>query len=236
MVLGSAVHKALAWFYRCLHDGEAEPAIDKLVSIAGASISKAVASDPPVLFADGEDGGTLVDEATRLLTAFLAQGYRPAKVVAVEVPFSLPLVHPETGEALPYEEHVVGAIDLVAEDQDGGVVVLDHKITGRVDKTKTERPDMQMAIYSYAARELFGADSVTLRYQDVVRTKSAKVVLQDVQRVPRDEAEGIEAVASGLELIHAAVGSPGGKTLMGRRRSWRCGDCGWRTRCARDRT
>ncbi len=236
LILGSAMHKALAVFYGALKARAAEPGLDQLVGVAGAAISKAVASDPPILFDDGGDAEALVNEATRLLGAFLEQGYRPAQVVGVEVPFALELTHPETGEALGFEERIVGAMDLVVADEHDNVTVVDHKVASRADSQKAERPDLQMALYSWAAKQMFGVDKVGLRYQDILRTKTAKVVLQDVQRVAHDEAEGIEAAVAGLVLIHSAVGRRDGKWLMARRRSWKCKDCGWRRQCAGDRT
>ena len=227
LILGSAMHKSLALFYRCLRDGEAEPTLDTLVSVAGASIGQAVASKPPILFGAGEDPASLVTEASRVLGVFLEQGYRPDRIVGVELPFSLPLVHPVTGEVLGYEEQLVGAMDLVVEEA-GTIVVVDHKVVGRADKTKAERADLQMSLYAWAARQLFDADDVGLRYHNIVRTKTAKVQLQDIARVANDEVEGVEAAASGLAMIHAAVGRQDGKRLMGRRRSWRCKEYGLR--------
>jgi putative RecB family exonuclease len=235
MVLGSALHRALSAFYTLRVGGEPEPGLDKLVGIASSHIASTVVSEPPVLFADGEDPETLVTEATRLLRAFVEQAPRPTKVLGVEMPFSLPLVHPETGEVLPFEEHVVGAIDLLTEEHDGTVVVWDHKVVTRLDRQKAERPDLQLGLYAWAVRQTVAAKKVELRYQDIVRTKNAKVEVQTVARVPHDEAEAVEATAAGLHLVHAAVGRKSGKVLMGRRRSWRCADCGWRRRCEENR-
>ena len=129
MVLGTALHKALAFYYRSLQEGD-EASFEDLLGVANLSILKDVASTPGVLFRDGEDAETTVNEAKRLLDAFMEQGFRPAKVVAVEVPFGLPVVHPTTGEIMPYEERIIGAIDLIAEDG-GEVVVVDHKTAAK---------------------------------------------------------------------------------------------------------
>ncbi len=236
LVLGKALHSSLAMFYTAMMDGTPEPTIEELVGVAAAGIADALADTTPVLFADGEDGHALVEEAHRLLTAFLAHGYRPKRVVGVEVPFAVALTHPETGELLPFEEKLAGAIDLVAEDDDGRLVVVDHKITGRSDAQKTSLADLQMGVYGWVAAQLFDADEVVLRYQNVLRTKTARVELKDIQRTEHEAAEAIEAVASGLELVHVAVAHREGRRLMGRRRSWRCKECQWRRRCDGDRT
>ena len=234
IVLGKAVHEALALFYRGLRDGY-DVSLDELVDVATASILRAAEYDPPVLFRDDESAETIADLAARLLAVFVEDGYRPERVVAVEVPFGLPVIHPGTGEVMPYEERIVGAIDLIAEDG-GQVVVVDHKTAARTDQERAKRADLQMAVYSIAARDMLRIEQVELRYQNLVKTKIAKVGLQQIQRTEHDEAEAIDAVASGLELIHVAVAHPEGKRLMGRRRSWRCKECGYRRRCGEDRT
>ena len=125
---------------------------------------------------------------------------------------------------------------LLAQDANGVVEVIDHKICARLDRQKTKRPDLQMSLYAWVAKELFGTDKVALRYQDVVKTKVPKVVMQDIQRASNDEVEAIEAVVGDLELVHIAVSHPNGKRILGRRRSWMCKDCGFRRHCAVDRT
>lgn len=234
IVLGSAIHEALAAFYRGLRDDD-PPGLETLLGVASASITSAIDSELPVLFREGDDEHSLRELAARLLEAFVREGFRPARVLAVELPFGLPVVHPETGEVLPYEERIVGAIDLIAEDADGTIVVVDHKTAARADKEKAKRADTQMSLYAIATKKLLGIDEPDLRYQNLIKTKTARVESQEISRGDRDETEAIEAVASGLELINLAVAHPNGKGLMGRRRSWRCKECSYRRRCGGER-
>ncbi len=235
LILGGAVHQALARFYSVLREEGVEPGLDDLTAVASAAIEKAVTSGPPILFGDAKDEEGLVQEADRLLNVFMEHGYRPEYIIGAEIPFSLPLSNPETGELLEYEERVVGAIDLVVEDDNGRIVVIDHKVVSRLDQQRARRADVQMGLYAAAARELFDTYECSLRYQNIVRTKSPKVVIQEIDRGPHDEVEGSEALASGLALIHVAITHPNGKQIMGRRRTWRCRDCSYRRRCAGDR-
>ncbi len=234
LVLGKAVHRALALHYRSLRDEERTPELNELVSIAGSVIVQAAASSPGVLYREGEDAGSLVEQASRMLTVFRDEGYRPVRVLAVELPFSTPLVHPRTGEVLAYDEHIVGAIDLVAEEAGGEVVVVDHKTVARSDAQRAHRVDVQMAVYSGVAKAHFAAESVRLRYQQLVKTKVAKVEMLEVKGEANDVAQSMEAVASAIEFIQVAVAHPRGKLLMGRRRSWKCRDCPSRRRCEGD--
>ncbi len=235
LVLGVAVHEALAVFYSAMRDGKDLPSTVDLARTAGASMERSAASGSAVAFAEGEGLDTLEARALGLLTAFMASGYRPQRVLAVEEPFALILSDPETGEVLPYEERVVGVIDLVAED-DGRVVVVDHKTAARSDRQKGERADTQMGFYSWAAKQILGEEEVELRYQNVIKTKVPKVEVQPIELQRQDEREAIEAAAGAIELIHVAITHPNGKRLMSRRRSWRCRECGYRRHCGEDRT
>jgi hypothetical protein len=228
LVLGKAIHRSLACFYMALKNGEPEPALAQLHGLASIHIAQAVADDVPVRFDEGEGPEELVDEAERLLRAFLVQGYRPARVLGVEEEFVLPVFDP-TGELLPFEESLVGAMDLVALTERGEVLVVDHKVRSRSAPSTSSLEDLQMALYAMVARLAFAEGrSVRLAHRELLRLKSPRVQLVDVGRGEGDEREADEAVQAGLALISAAVDQP---LLLGRRRSWRCRDCGYRRPC-----
>jgi CRISPR/Cas system-associated exonuclease Cas4 (RecB family) len=231
MVLGSACHRALARFYEALRDGEPEPALDELVGIAQAAIEEAGAGPVPILFDDEGDIGALKAESARLLEAFMASAYRPDRVLAVEEPFAIPLVDLETGE-VPYPELLAGVFDLVVEEEGGDVLVLDHKF-GKRRPQQVEEGDLQLGLYSLAAREVFHLEKAPrVGHQIVLRTKIAKVeiALRNVEEAELRESG--EAAMSALELIRVAVDHPAPERLLGRRRSWRCSGCAYRTRCS----
>ena len=232
MLLGTAVHKALAEFYACLKNNRPEPNLDTLVCLAGTSIAATVVGDIPIKFDDGEDPTDLVKEAERVLEAFLRDPFRPHKILGVELRVSLALAHPDTGES-PYEEALTAIFDLVIEDEAGVVYVIDHKITARFAPPKSTRFDLQLGLYAFAATELFpSTEPVRLAHHVLVRAKTPRVEVVDIPRAKNDSAEAIEAAFSGLELIHVAVTHPEPLRLLGRHRSWRCGSCSYRRQCA----
>lgn len=230
LVLGIGVHRALAHFYRSLAQSGSEPDRDELIGVAASHIAKSTAGDAPIIFPEGGSAEALVEEAISLVDVFLEQGFRPDKIVAVEHAFALELHHPYTGEGYGFEEAVVGSMDLVAHHK-GRLLVVDHKVCGRRDRQKAERADVQMAIYSWAAKAIFGETVVDLAYQDLVSTKTPAVLLQHIGRHRGDELEAIELVVAGLRLVDVAVDAENGMSYFPRRRSWRCRDCGWATAC-----
>jgi hypothetical protein len=161
----------------------------------------------------------------------MASAYRPDRVLAVEEPFAIPLVDLETGE-VPYPELLAGVFDLVVEEEGGDVLVLDHKF-GKRRPQQVEEGDLQLGLYSLAAREVFHLEKAPrVGHQIVLRTKIAKVeiALRNVEEAELRESG--EAAMSALELIRVAVDHPAPERLLGRRRSWRCSGCAYRTRCS----
>lgn len=234
LVLGKAVHAALAVWFERLRDGAPEATLDELIAAAVTSIDEAKRDAVPISANDNDED--LAVEATRLLRAFMANPLRPARVLAVELPFQIAVPrHPITGESYALDESIAGVIDLVVEDADG-LLVIDHKV-GKRAPAIDGGIDLQLALYSLAADELFRPTKpVRLAHHVLVRTKVPRIEMREVARTPHDVAEALEAVASGVALIHAAVGHQRPLRLLGRHRSWRCGGCGYRRRCAGDRT
>ncbi len=239
LVLGKACHAALALFYERLRDGLPAATLDEMVAVAVASIDEAGRSSTPIA-RDDDDETDLAAEAERMLRAFiLSHPFQPKRVLGVELPFFLDAGqvarHPITGEQFAFEEGISGVLDLVIEDENG-IAVIDHKIC-KTRPALSGGIDLQLAIYALAAEELFRSDKpVRLFHHLLVRTKTPRIELREVPRSPHDVAEALEAVASGVELIHVAVGHPRPGRLLGRHRSWRCSGCGYRRRCAGDRT
>ena len=133
----------------------------------------------------------------------------PDRVLAVEQPFSIAVPHhPSTGEVFGFEEQISGVWDSVVEEADGCVAVIDHKVGKRAPVIE-QGFDLQLLVYALAAEEAFKPRRpVRIYHHAIVRTKTPKVELREVPRMPHDLDEAIESVTSGLTLVHAAVAHP----------------------------
>ena len=234
MVLGTAVHAALELFYRALMIGDAEPELKEMETVALEKVASEASGRIPIVYDEGEGVAELEAEARRVLQAFIAKPYRPTgKVLGVEVPFGLGLVDELTGEVL-HEEVVVGFFDLVVQDADSVVAVVDHKVTAKLAPPKSSELDVQLALYGWAGDQLYGALApVRLRHHVLVRgKKGVRCEVVDIPRSANDAREAFEGVCAGLELVHVIVQHPRPEQLLGRNRSWRCGGCAYRARCA----
>ncbi|PKN47815.1 MAG: hypothetical protein CVU59_01495 [Deltaproteobacteria bacterium HGW-Deltaproteobacteria-17] len=229
LVLGSAIHEAIAYHYNSLKQSGTEPAHTELVEVASAAIE--APQRAPISFKKGESLDSLKSQASAMLAAFLATGYRPGHILAVEYKFTIPLVNPFSGETLP--ECLLGTFDLV-EERNGHIVVTDHKTAARIDNEKVAAPDTQMALYSLAAKTLFDVDDVSLQYQFLTKTRDPAVTLQTIARhdQSREERGALTLAASASTIISLALSHDHPQLVLPKHRSWRCGGCGYRKICA----
>jgi hypothetical protein len=125
LVLDSAWHATIAEHLARSARHEHRP-IDELRQHLRDGIVHDVEADAvPVLFEEEEQNmGVVVDAAMRMLDVFLARLPVPDFVYGVEVPFSLGLVHPVTGETHPVP--LAGAMDAIVEEG-GHPVVLEFE-------------------------------------------------------------------------------------------------------------
>jgi len=115
------------------------------------------------------------------------------KAVAVELPFEIPLVNPQTGAPTPIW-NLAGVIDRIVELPDGRLALMEHKTTARdfapgADYWVRLHLDSQLSIYIIAARKL-GYDIQTILY-DVTR----RPLLRPYKATPEEDRKYTKAGA-----------------------------------------
>lgn len=181
------------------------------------------------LEAKGQDGIEAVrsfglDEYDEEVVLRLLMGHRwkweaePLEIVAVEIPFQLPLRNPETGAETPVWNRA-GKIDAIAKLPDGRLALVERKTTSEEidpgsDYWTRIRIDQQNIGYFLAAREL-GFDVQTIIY-DVVRKPSIQprqIPLLDEGglKIVLDETDTRVKTADGKKWRESADASKGWK-------------------------
>jgi hypothetical protein len=160
LVLGSAVHGAVGWWYEERLAGR-EPTLGGALEIATADLASAVAGET-VRWKTSSQAHT-EEEARRLVATYLGE-YGDLPVVAVEQPFAVDVVHPETGELLG--RPLKGYFDLVLAD--GSVVEL--KTASRGWDGDAIARHLQVGAYAYVLRERHD-DPPPVRVDVVVKLK-----------------------------------------------------------------
>jgi len=219
LAFGTAVHRALESFYERLRDDGRQPSVDE-VQTAFVDRWAVEVSDPlPLLFDDGQDAGQVRDLGVSLMGAFCQQGFVPDEVLAVEQPFAMELVDPQTAEVCDIP--LIGAIDLVARHQ-GRVWLVEHKTAARRFTPDRIAYDFQPTCYLMASRTL-GLDHPAAAFQILLKQKKPAVETIPLTRTENDESEMIDTFLHALRGIEAGA--------FPRNRGWGCADCQFKGRC-----
>jgi Holliday junction resolvase-like predicted endonuclease len=120
---------------------------------------------------------------------------------------------------------VVGTLDLIQRDGDGGIVVVDLKTSARKYSDLQVDASLQLSVYSYATAMNGLADQEDLRLRFDVLTKTKQPELHRYWR-QRDRAASLglfHLVAEVLYAIEAGVFHPN----LG----WQCKECQFPSRC-----
>lgn len=174
----------------------------------------------PVLFDDDDENeGRLIDTGLKMLRIFLSRVRRPEVVLGVEVPFSLELIHPTTGEVLGVP--LVGALDAIVAD-DGQKYLWEHKTAKRRWGADQVEFDVQISAYKLAAHYLGHADA-TLRLLVMTKTVHPEVQVEDPIRHDAEVEEVVDLVFG----VHAAIAAGAGHRI----RSWACRSCAYAEPC-----
>ncbi len=223
LAFGKAFHAALGAWYVRVKGTAAAPVLEEVLAVFEEQWKVAANGPVPLQQVDEDDEpGAIVDKGVAMLRAFHADALtRPLPdVQAIELPFSVELHDPETGEVL--EERLTGAFDLVVREE-GRRIIVEHKTSARKYGADQLRFDPQLTAYQLAAREL-GLGEVGLRYQVVTKTKNPAVQLEDVRRDDADEQDFLRATVGVLRAIDAGAFWPV--------RGWQCRGCPHAAACA----
>lgn len=174
----------------------------------------------PVLFDDeDENEGKLLDTGIKMLRVFFTRVRRPEGVLGVEVPFSIELAHPETGEVLGVP--LIGALDAVVVDGRKKYVV-EQKTAKRRWSSDAVEFDSQLSTYKIAARHL-GHGDATLRLVVTTKAVHPEVQIEDPVRHDGDEREVLDLIFGIHQAIAAGVDY--------RLRTWACKSCPYSEPC-----
>lgn len=218
LVLGSAIHEALATFYGHLQGtgmkiGEAE-----LLDVFRGRVDYELDAPIPIRLDDDEDGGEMLDQGIDLLRMFWERADCP-HVLAVEQPFSAPLFDPATGEV--FQAPLIGAMDLVIAGPERPLVI-EHKSSSKRYAAWQLELEMQPSVYRYGAQQI-GLGDVDVQYQILVKSKTPSLQQCPIRRADWQIAEMLETFASVVKTIDAGH--------FWKNRSWACSDCQYRYKC-----
>jgi putative RecB family exonuclease len=221
LAFGSGIHGAAAFFFGALGRGE-RPELGDVQNFF-ETYWNLETRHQPVRFGERDSKESLLDLGRRML-AVLVESVAPGTgVVAVEQPFSVPLVDQDTGELL--DRDLVGSLDLLERDGEGRLTVVDLKTAARRYTDVQVEASLQLSIYSYATTmNGFGdQEDVRLRFDVLTKTKQPEL---HRYWTTRDRAANVRLYRLVAEVLGAIEGGAF-HPIVG----WQCKDCQFRSKC-----
>lgn len=212
LAFGTSVHAAVEWFQRERMAGkEPQPA----AVLAQFDADWYAQNVDPLVFSDKDSRDSLHEKGHEILRLYVS-GTDGVKPVAVEQPFEVPLVDPETGEDLGLM--LRGFLDLVEE----GDVVVDLKTAARSIGPGDLERHPQLSVYALGYLLLHGKIPA-LRLDQLLKTRIARLERFTTSRSLSDlswTARLLERAARAIEAGHFYPNP-----------SWRCGECEYFAHC-----
>ena len=212
LAFGTSVHAAVEWFQKELMAGRSPHPEAVLAQFDADWYAQNV---EPLVFSDKDSRDSLHVKGHELLRLYLEQA-NGNQSVAVEQPFEVPVVDPETGEDLGLT--LRGFLDLV----EAGDVVVDLKTAARSIGVGDLERHLQLSVYALGYLLLHGRIP-TLRLDMLLKTKVAKLERFTTSRSLSDlswTARLLERAARAIEAGHFYPNP-----------SWRCGECEYFAHC-----
>ena len=177
LVLGSAVHAALAHYHHDLKLNR-KPRRDAIRTTFVESWERR--DGTMIAFKEGETRADLMAQGMALVELYLAEP-PPERIVAVEQEIISP-VHDSTGEYL--ETPLVAIADLIV-DCGSGLLVREFKTSARAYGESEVSSSLQPTCYVNAVQEVFG-EPTTVEYTVLIKTKTPKIQKLPVERQEAD--------------------------------------------------
>lgn len=171
-----------------------------------------------IKYAKGNDFETLFMEGKDLLTAY----YMKLKddnfnVIGIEEAFSFHI----PGIEIP----IIGAMDLIEEDEAGTIIITDFKTSKRAFSVDEVDNNFQLLIYYMAARANGYADrEIILKFDTLIKTKKPRFEQYFTVRSEIDEKRAIKKIQTVWNGIKNEVYIPNDT-------SWKCKNCSYKTAC-----
>ena len=214
---GSAIHMVLSEYYQAKMTGDRLTLKDIHESFR-QHWRRVAEGREDIQYADGKDFNTYLIEGVDLLTAMYT-GLPDVnfKVIGTEEAFSFELPN------IPVP--VIGAIDLVEEDESGTIIITDFKTAGRAYSIDEVDSNMQMTVYQLAMKSNgFGGREILLKLDCLIKTKKPRFEQYYTTRSYIDELRLIRKIEKVWEGINNEVFVPNDT-------SWRHKNCPYRQTC-----
>ena len=217
---GSGIHKALEAYYQEKLQGNLL-SVKELQTIFEKAWREAVEGKKDIRYSEGKDFETLLLEGKELLTVCYnkIQTDKQFKVIGVEEPFSFNL------EGCPVP--IIGAMDLIEEDESDTLIITDWKTSGRAYSNDEVDKNFQLTLYQMAAKKAgYIEREMLLKFDCLIKTKTPKFEPYYTTRSERDEIRAAKKIREVWDGITKGVFIPNDGSS-----NWKCKGCAYKKAC-----
>jgi putative RecB family exonuclease len=216
---GSVIHKVLGERYQQKMMGNLLSAKD-LHELFETYWKAAAEGRKDIKYSEGKDFKTLLLQGKELLTTYLSKVPDDKfKVIAIEEAFSF------TIEGCPIP--IIGAIDLVEEDDSETLIITDFKTSARAYSNDEVDKNFQLTLYQMATKKNgYGDREILLRFDCLVKTKVPKFEQYYTTRCELDEQRAAKKIIEVWNGIDKGVFIPNDSTF-----NFKCKGCAHKKAC-----
>lgn len=217
LLFGTSIHRVLERYYTRVMTGQ--PMVLNEILTRFEFFWKEQTSDCiEIRFSNGNDYNSLLIKGKAMLEVWFEKlpedNYR---IIGIEKAFSFMI----SGVPIP----IIGAMDLVQEDDGGTIIITDHKTAAKAYTNSQVDKNQQLTVYQMAAKANGYADrDIILKFDGFIKTKKPKFERYYTVRTEADEARMIPKIQAVWEGISKGVFIPNDL-------SWRCGNCRYHGAC-----
>jgi len=217
LLFGTCIHRVLEEYYsaRMIGDRMLLKDVHEFFVFKWLEIAK---GRTDIKYADGKDYNSYLMYGRDLLTAWYNKlPDDNFTILAIEEAFSFNL----PGIPIP----IIGAMDLVEQDNSGTIIITDFKTSGRAYSKDEVDSNQQLTMYQIAAKQNGYADhEILLRFDTLIKTKVPRCEQYWTTRTELDERRLIKKAAQVWDGISKGVFVPNDT-------SWKCKGCAFKQAC-----
>lgn len=215
VAFGSAMHRAIERFNRSLIDGQ----MDEKSAISVFATEWAIESQREgVEYKNPDEPEELRDKGKRLVQLY-SQQFADIKPQAVERVFRLPILDISTG-LFESSRDILGKVDLIADDE-----VIEVKTSARSVNQREADTSLQLTLYSWAYRMIFGAEEKALKTVALLKTAKPTIQIVETYRTADDHTRLMELISQVIRAVELRVFYRNPNTRYG------CDGCVYRIAC-----
>ncbi|MCK4378989.1 MAG: PD-(D/E)XK nuclease family protein, partial [Deltaproteobacteria bacterium] len=216
LIFGSAIHRVLESFHESRMYKEILP-LSIILKTFEMFWEDELSKADNVRFKTGCDAKSLLNTGKSLLTTYYDQYPKDDyRVLATEIPFAF------TVKGIP--ESIIGALDLLEEDEDGTIIITDHKTAGRAFSIDEVEKNMQLTIYYMAMKQQYPDREIILKLDTLIKTKKPRFEQFYTYRSEIDEIRTIKKIKAVWQGIQNG-------TFIPNDTSWKCPGCAYQNHC-----